>query len=369
LKRRSSSAGRIAAQVRPVASLIVLLAAAVALAGCAASGTRPAAHGCALVVAPGGDDGARGTVDAPLRTPQAVADRLRPGQTGCLRAGTYPGTGPNRYVLRFGHGGRPGAPLTVRSFPGERATLAGVVYVPRGSDFVTLADLAVNDPTPFALARQLTLQVTAADTVLEDLDVTNEGRKTCVGLGDATFGTAVRTVLRDSTLHDCGDPGNGLLDHGAYLSHTRDARIVDNVVTGTSGYGLHLYPSAQGTLVAGNVIARNGGGVIVAGEGDEASSGTLITGNVVAGSTRDFEVAAYWGDRVGTGNVVRGNCLFSADGRGIEPAPGLTDEGNATGDPGWARRPVRDYLALTVSSCRRATTAGAGATGAAPALR
>lgn len=306
---------------------------------------------CDLVAARDGSDSGAGTLNAPLRTPQRMADRLRPGQTGCLRAGTYGGRGRPGYVLRFRRGGRRGAPVTVRSFPGERARLAGVVYVPQGANHVTLAHLVVDDPTPFAGGGQITVQIDARDTVLDSLDITNHGQKTCVILGSLTgFGTAVRTVVRDSVLHDCGSE---MRDHALYVSNSRRARIVGNVIWRAGGYGVHLFPAARRTYVRSNVIADNGGGVIFAGDGAHASSGNVVAGNVIAGSTRDFNVAVYWEGRAGTRNAARDNCLFAGSGGNVEGGPGFLPDGNVVADPRFSDRAAHDYRPTSATPCTR----------------
>ncbi len=274
---------------------------------------------CDVVASPAGADGAAGTADAPLRSAQAVIDRLRPGQTGCLRAGRYDGRGAPGYAARFGHGGRPGRPLTLRSFPGERATLRGVVYVPRGSDNVTISDLTIDDPTSYLRDRQLTVQLNARATRLVRDEITNGATKTCVVLG-VGGARATGTVIRDSVLHDCGDPGNRMLDHAIYVASARRTRVVANTIIRAGGYAVHLYPDAQRSVVRDNVMIGNGGGVIFAGEGDEASSNNLVEGNVIGDSTSEADITSYWGGRTGRGNVARDNCVSHApatEGRGF----------------------------------------------------
>src|SRR5690348_5296917 len=76
------------------------------------TGRAPAATTCALVASPSGSDSAPGTPAAPFRTAQKLADSLRAGQTGCLRAGTYRQA---RLVLR--RGGTSGAVVKLTSYP------------------------------------------------------------------------------------------------------------------------------------------------------------------------------------------------------------------------------------------------------------
>jgi hypothetical protein len=287
---------------------------------------------CTLVAAPRGDNSAAGTRAAPLRAPSALAARLQPGQTGCLRAGTYGAVGDG-YALEVRRGGRRGAPVTIRSYPGERARLTGPVYVARGADHVTLADLDVDDRVPFDPGRQLSLQVDAADTELIGLDVTNRSTKTCVILGSPEFGAAVDTTVRDSVLHDCGDPGNDLLDHAIYVSLARGAQITGNVITRAGGYAVQLYPDAAGTVVRGNVMADNGGGVIFAGDEHGASSGNRVEHNVITGSRLDHDIAIFWGGTPGHDNVARDNCLFGGVGGEAERGAGVALVDNVVADP------------------------------------
>ena len=66
------------------------------------------ASACNKVAAPGGSDSAAGTVSAPYATFQKLAHSLAPGQTGCLRGGTY------RENVEVNANGAPGAPMASR---------------------------------------------------------------------------------------------------------------------------------------------------------------------------------------------------------------------------------------------------------------
>jgi hypothetical protein len=293
--------------------LLALLVAAMLLASCGASpGRAGAAVHCDLIAAPDGSDRAAGTVDEPLRTPQAVIDRLSAGETGCLRAGTYAKRTSEGYVARFGHGGRRRARLVLRSFPGERATLAGVVYFPHRSNYATLQSVTIDDPTSVRRDQQLTVQINATGTTLRDDVITNGNRKTCVILGAGGAGVARKTTIADSVLHHCGDPDRGQYDHAIYSAHARGLRVTGNVFRNASAYALHLYPDTRGGVIRDNLMADNGGGVIFAGEGREASSHNLVERNVIIGSNDYGDISSFWGGRRGTDNVARDNCLSLA---------------------------------------------------------
>ena len=313
------------------------------------AGPAAAAPRCAVVAAPNGSDRAAGTVSAPLRTAQAVIDRLGPGQTGCLRAGVYSGRDDaNYYVARFNHGGARHRPLTLRSYPGEHATLSGVIYVPQGSDDVTVSHLTVDDPSSYAYAGEITIQVDAKRTQFLRDTITNHAQKTCMLLGIQGWGRAIGTVVRNSVFHDCGDWNNGVLDHAIYSAHSTGIRIIGNLITRTGGYGVHMYPDTQRAIVRDNVITNNGGGIIFAGEGREASSHNVVTGNVVSGSVKRPDISSYWGQAVGTHNVATGNCV----GARIADATGFAARGNVVGHGSACGRTAR-AARLAVAAARR----------------
>ena len=50
---------------------------------------------------------------------------------------------PATTCLRVARGGEPGQPITLRSAPGEHASLKGIVYIVHGSDDIQLVGLHV----------------------------------------------------------------------------------------------------------------------------------------------------------------------------------------------------------------------------------
>src|SRR5690242_3732307 len=83
---------------------------------------QASSHICTKYAAPyGSDRHGRGTARRPFRSVERLDVSLRPGQTGCLRGGNY-GTPNSRPAFT-----RPG--VTIRSAPGEMATIFGGPYV------------------------------------------------------------------------------------------------------------------------------------------------------------------------------------------------------------------------------------------------
>lgn len=97
----------------------------IALLSCAKSGDRigttvekPQAPK-SFYVAPNGDDQAAGTRDAPLRTVNAVMDKLAPGDTVLLRGGHY------YEQVKISRSGAPGLDITFKAYPGEVPVIDG----------------------------------------------------------------------------------------------------------------------------------------------------------------------------------------------------------------------------------------------------
>jgi parallel beta-helix repeat protein len=358
--RRSSRASRRLLGAALAAGLLICVTGAQA--PVAAAETAPVT--CNKVASPTGSDTASGTLSAPYRTAQALANSLQPGQVGCLRAGTYAGG------IRFGHGGGAGSPLVVRSYPGETALVTGRVYVPRGSDYVTVADLNLNSagqsegplPSP---------TIDSNNATFEGDDVTNEHTGICFALGSEGWGVANNTTIADDHIHDCGLMPAANHDHGIYVDDAVNTHIVGNLIDHNADRGIQLYPSSTDALITNNVISENGEGIIFSGEGGVSSSGNVVEHNLVVNSLVRQDIESWYpaGTPVGVGNVVRDNCVSS---RGINTsAGGFTATGNvtaraselvATSEGGY--RPASGSTCAGVVSAT--TTVGTEANGEAP---
>jgi parallel beta-helix repeat protein len=309
-------------------SLLAGLAIA-ALAGALPSAVRADSvpTSCDKVASPAGSDSASGSASAPLRTAQALTDALAPGQVGCLRAGTYGGG------LRLNHGGNASASLILRSYPGEQALLTGRIYVPRGSDYVTLADLRLDGN--FQTGRPLPSPSVAANhTTFESDDVTNDHTEICFDIGSAGYGIADSTVLANNRIHDCGLLPSRNEDHGVYIQDATNTRVVGNLIDHNADRGVQFYPSAQGTVVVNNVISNNGVGIDFGGDDGVASSNNTVEHNLIVNSNIRADVESWYpaGNPLGVANVVQNNCIST---RGINTRDGgFTAHSNVTASSG-----------------------------------
>jgi hypothetical protein len=319
--------------------MFVVLATAGALGACSVGGSG----NCSRYAAPDGSDRATGTREHPLRTPQRLVAALAPGETGCLRSGTY-AAGRDGYVLSVRR-----SEVEVRSAPGERARLVGTVMVDHRAHDVRLAHLAI-----VGTGGQNTVKVYGRDVVIEDSDITNARRgESCVILGSSLGGRAVRPVVRRSVLHECGAPSDDNKDHGIYVARTDGGEIVDNVFIAPAAYAIQLYPDARGVHVARNVIDGGGprtvrGGVVIGGDEQTASAGNVVERNVIA-YTATAPVEIYWQGDPGSDNIVSHNCTWATP--AMPGGAGVDFRANLDADPRFRDAAHGDYRLDPAGPC------------------
>jgi parallel beta-helix repeat protein len=318
--------------------------------------------GCDLYASPSGSDTAPGTSSAPLLSPQRLVASLSRGQVGCFMPGTYDSSGEGIKVSTAG--------ITLTSAPGGRATVIGRWWIAQGADDVTISHLDIDGRNDAGQVGGPV--VNAANTRFEDVDVTNDHTTICFVLGSPEYGVASGTVIEDSRIHDCGTLPANNHEHGIYVEDSRNVVIHGNWIYDNADRGIQLYPQAVGTHIYGNVIDGNGEGVIFSGSGEQASSENVVENNVISNSRIRWNAESYWGASVvGSGNVVRDNCVwgsnedafYNQDG-GVEPvsagAKGFTASENVTAEPQFVDRAAGDFTQQPGSPCAFVQDGGIG---------
>jgi hypothetical protein len=119
---------------------------------------------------------------------------------------------------------------------------------------------------------------------------------------------------------------------------------------------VHLFPDADRSVIAHNVINGNQGGVIFAGEEGDTSDDNVVRENVITSSDPRWNIEASWsGGPEGTGNRAFRNCLFS---EGPGAPSGLAEEEGfdeyenvvASGEP-YADRDGGDFTLQSGTGC------------------
>jgi parallel beta-helix repeat protein len=324
----------------------VASAAALAL---AAAAPASADVTCDRYASPTAGASGTGSLDAPYASVEKLSDSLSPGQTGCLRGGTF------TEDVKVSQGGNAGAPVTLTSYPGERAKLVGRLWLAKGADYVTVANLDLNgkndghNPSP---------TVNADHARFVGNDVTNDHTDICFLLGNQ-WGSTAGTVIDSNRIHDCGVLPAANHDHGIYIEEATDTEIVGNLIYDNADRGVQLYPNAQRTHIAGNVIDGNGEGIIFSGAGSDTSNDTVVEDNIITNSNQRNNVESFYpdGTPIGQGNVVRNNCIAGGDRDrgegGIAEKIGFKVEANnvLSRQPQYVNRAAKDYRLQADSPC------------------
>lgn len=189
--------------------------------GGAPPGPAPAA--CGFYVSPTGNDAGDGGSGAPWRTIQHALNRLQPGQTVCVRAGTY------REFLTFQRSGSPGAPITLSGYPGETVVVEGV-----GLNWRYAIDLGAYD-----------------DIVVQNLTIRDFIRDGVRGFGVVGWGDTDRITLRNLAIALVATPVKFAAD-GSPEDRT-DITIENITASQYGGSGIDLGPGRVSNVVVRNV--------------------------------------------------------------------------------------------------------------------
>jgi hypothetical protein len=326
-----------------------LLAAAALVVATALIGPAPSAQAgtaCTLVASPTGSDSNPGTLAAPLQTAQKLVSSLQPGQTGCLRAGTYTES------VSFRKAGTASAPITLTNYPAEAAEIVGRVYVAEGADYTTVTGLKLDGVNA---ARQQSPMIDANHVTFSYDDVTNDHTSICFGIGSATWGWSTDTLITHSRVHDCGEmtPDDNY-QHGFYIGGATDTTIEWSMIYDNAARGIQLYPEADYTTIDHNIIDSNGTGIIISGTDGVASSYNDIYDNVISNATQRHDVESWWpaGNPVGVGNTVHNNCVWGGrEGTIDSSGGGFTAQNNIDVNPQYANGSVQNYAMSPSSGC------------------
>jgi hypothetical protein len=222
-----------------------------------------------LYVAPDGRADADGSESAPLdlATALSLASPARPGDTILLRGGIYRGTFMS-YLT-----GTEGAPITVRQYPGERATIDSS---PSAESALTLHgawtwywgfEIMSSEPTrvfavpgiPPDLTRGAGVTAFGDHLTLINLIVHDMGLQ---GLGIWTGSDDTEAygnvIYANGWLGSDGSHGHGIYTQSRYGVR----RLTDNLIFNQFDHGIHAFGSASAFLnniqLRGNIIFNNG---------------------------------------------------------------------------------------------------------------
>jgi len=315
----------------------------------------PRAHAgaaCDRYAAPTGSRRGPGSRAHPYGSLARLLRALRRGEVGCLMAGHY----RHRGVVTMRR-----ARTTLRPLGRARAVVDGALWVLPGARGARITGLRL---TSHDRVYSIPLKIQADGVSLVGNDITAARNISCVLVGSDRTVSDVR--IERNRIHACGQSGK--LSHLLYVTSSRDAVIRNNLLIGNrGGWAVHLYPDADGTVIEGNVMDSNKGGVIFAGDGGgNTSDGNLVRENVITNSAPRFNIESSWsGGPEGSGNRAERNCVYSG-GEGMPSGIGFSDGFETSGNVVargrvYVNRREGDYRLRSGSNCGPVLTDVGGA--------
>ena len=258
----ASHTGRMLSRA-PLAAALLLLLAACALQDSVAPNDAPGTRGIsanrsvgpapAFYVSPTGSPSGDGSFTEPwdLATALAGPAAVTPGSTIWLRGGTYTNAlDPRGFASTLT--GTVDAPIVVRQYPGERATVTNILFVTGA--YTWFWGFEVTNPAPQqGVMHGVHLKGAGIKVInLVVHDATDDG----IFIGPEATGSEVT----GSIVYNNGRTDN--LTHGIYCkSQTGTLLLKDNIVFDNWAYGFHCYandgPYIQNVDLEGNVAFNN----------------------------------------------------------------------------------------------------------------
>lgn len=325
--------------------------------------TAGAAVHCSRIAAPhGSDQRGNGSHRRPFRTIHRLDISLRPGQTGCLRAGTYGSFASRHWISKSGTWRHP---ITIRAYPGEHVKLIGWIQIT--ASHTTLSDVEIDGtntlytswgsggcPHPGVSAG---LSIEGVGDVFQRNDYYQSVpalRGTGIGIGWS--GSGDDTVIRWNRIHDVGQCQ--AYDQLIYLAHGHNVRIYANWLwDDPHGWGVQAYPGPSGAHIYDNVIDAAGSGFTVG--GSSATSDNRIDHNVIinstgltAAGTRGVAISDYWEGPPGASNLFVANDSYHNPG-GVTSVSAVHAAKNITANPDLLNVPAHDFRVPTLGPLGR----------------
>jgi hypothetical protein len=235
----------------------------------------PAPPAASLVVAPGGDDEASGTADAPLRTIDAAAQRAEPGMTILVRTGTYEGD-----VRTKASGTADERIVYVAESPDTRIVGAGdnVGAWENDGDYVDIVGFDISGENADGLWSKGS-HVRLIQNRVHDIP------GNCIYTANDDYSLTDIDVL-SNVAYKCGEDD---LDHAIYISHRRGV-VANNIAYDSTGFGIQCWHACDEVTITNNLVFRNEqGGIVIGGANDDNRpvDNSLVANNLVVGNGRD----------------------------------------------------------------------------------
>jgi parallel beta-helix repeat protein len=250
---------------------------------------NPPTPGNAYYIAPNGSDSNDGSLERPWATVMHAWRNSGRGDTVYVRQGSY---SEGRDIWLAGGNGNEAEYWTLRAYPGETATFTNARFI-ADNDYIRIQGLTLTGSSY--------MQAVSWDDLHNHIEFLNNDIS-----GSATVPIYFNTNngrVEGNTIHSTSAV------HGIYLMHGDSNVVRNNIVTGMSKYGIHIYDENKysrtaritNLLVENNTVSGSQGrsGIIVsAGESTSLGieiNGVVIRNNVVFNNGEDGITIRYYG--------------------------------------------------------------------------
>jgi parallel beta-helix repeat protein len=191
-----------------------------------------------------------------------------------------------------GLGGAEGQYLTIKSYPGETASVGGSRRIILEADFVRIEGLHFRLP----------YRISGRGEGNQILNNTFQGPQPSYGAIE--YG-GINSLIQGNRIEIT--EGGGSLHHGIYLHYGTGNIVRNNTISGTGGYGIHVYdenkyggsmPRYEDILIEGNFVTNANSSCIILSAGESTSlavemDGVIVRRNIVTNCDDGITVRYY----------------------------------------------------------------------------
>jgi hypothetical protein len=245
--------------------------------------------GSIYFLAPNGSDSKPCSLSAPCASILYVVSKMKPGDVALLRGGNYT---EGEIWIRAPQGGSAGHPKVIKNYPGEQAYLSNA-----DRSFLVDADYITVAGLNFQHGKFLSAVGWASPDQRANRFIDN----TFVGvIGWAAIEIGGHDHLLAGNVCDVSGSTVGTMGHCYYVTQGKNLKILYNIASGASGYGLHIYDERRANTDIQRII-----------------SNVLVEGNILRNSTHRSGMIVSMSDAGGYGNYIENvtirNNIFTAN--------------------------------------------------------
>ncbi len=242
--------------------------------------------GCILYVFTDGSDSNPGTVDEPFRTIKSGSGQLVPGETLCVRQGTY----TEEFYNDIPGGTSWDKPVTVRSYPGEEVIIRPkqganrvFTFASSASKYIVLDGLIMDAVNVSIDVIKITWGTSSGSS--HHIRIINSEIMNAPGQGILVTGSTKGVEFNEFINLRVHDNGSVDFDHGFYLSSSNNL-IEACEVYNNAGWGIQVYNGgvnqANNNIIRNNLVHNNARiGNRGVGIGVYSGRGTTVYNNII----------------------------------------------------------------------------------------